>query len=36
MAPKAPVTVTGTAQVRAIDERLILPLPEEALSLIHI
>ena len=30
MAPKAPVTVTGTAQVRAIDERLILPLPQEA------
>ena len=30
MAPKTPVTVTGTAQVRAIDERLILPLPEEA------
>ncbi len=30
MAPKAPVTVTGTAPVRAIDERLILPLPEEA------
>ena len=30
MAPKAPVTVTGTAQMRAIDERLILPLPEEA------
>ena len=30
MAPKAPVTVTGTAAVRAIDERLILPLPQEA------
>ena len=30
MAPKAPVTVTGTAEVRAIDERLILPLPQEA------
>ena len=30
MAPKAPVTVTGSAQMRAIDERLILPLPEEA------
>ena len=25
MAPKAAVTVTGAAQVRAIDERLILP-----------
>jgi len=30
MAAKAPVTVTGSAVVRAIDERLILPLPEEA------
>lgn len=30
MAPKTPVTVTGTGRVRAIDERLILPLPEEA------
>jgi hypothetical protein len=30
MAPKAPVTVTGRARVRAIDERLILPLPQEA------
>lgn len=30
MAAKTPVTVTGSAAVRAIDERLILPLPEEA------
>lgn len=30
MAPKTPVTVTGIGRVRAIDERLILPLPEEA------
>ena len=30
MAPKTPVTVTGTGRVRAIDKRLILPLPQEA------
>ncbi|MEE1619383.1 YdeI/OmpD-associated family protein [Brachybacterium sp. J153] len=29
MAAKAPVTVTGRATVRAIGERLILPLPED-------